>query len=160
MSREMVLVPLAQWKRLKEQVTNQASATTDSGLSKNQADYAPASGGSENAYSNITTIPEEATNESSKSESEIIELLPKAYCTRAKVIMHYLAPSLKLDQSNRVLFPDGTVGAHVLDYLRYFLNSLKTKAPLYAEKFDNIMEKSGVPRSVYRHVSSVKWLTF
>lgn len=106
-------------------------------------------------------MPEEIPSES-KPENEIIELLPKAYRSRAKVILHYLLPNLKQDQNKHIIFPDGTIGSHILDYLRYFLNPLKAKPPVEANKFANLLEKSGVPQSVYsRHVfAGFSWLTF
>lgn len=65
------------------------------------------------------------------------------------------------------MFSDGTVGAHILDYLRYVLNPLKKRVPFAVEKFMALLQSAGVPESVY-NASLVlplfdkksQWLTF
>lgn len=141
MSREMVLVPLAQWQRMKKaSVQETVLETVQPTNPLLQIEEAPPS-----------------------LENEIIDLLPKMYHARAKVILHYLLPSLKLDRNKHVIYDDGPRGAHILDYLRYILNPLKTRAPVDVEKFSHVLNAVGVPRSVYNvHVieKSSHWLTF
>lgn len=127
----MVLVPLAEWKRLKGQPVEQ-------------------------------TTPPPTIVEESKTE-DIALLLPKSYRARAKIILHFISPRINSDQ--RVVFSDGSTGAHVIDYLRFVLNSLKTRAPIGLDKFMSVMRETGVPESVYvkrdaAAVRNAKWLTF
>lgn len=147
MSREMVLVPLVEWKRLKE--TSRMSTTAAEASDPSQT---------------ITEIQEESPKELNQ-ENDIIDLLPKTYRSRAKIILHYLFPYLNSDK--RVVFADGSIGAHVIDYLRFVLNSIKTHAPPDIGSFMTLLETLGVPDSVYKKHSVVipkksdaVWLTF
>jgi hypothetical protein len=143
MSREMVLVPLAEWKRLKE---GQATPPAQTQVHPQSA---------------VTEIVQE-NEKPTKSKAVVVDLLPKTYRARANIILHYIEPYI--NSENHVVFSDGSQGAHVIDYLRYVLNSLPTHAPVQSEKFLDLLNSSNVPESVYqRHQStarSVKWMTF
>lgn len=171
MAREMVLVPLAQWNRLLHQVQqNQVSPQgPPQGLPQGQQHLHQAQlelhqaqrpdMESEMNTASLTEIQEPLPEV--KLEDEIIDLLPKSYQVRAKIILHYL--KLNLDPNKRVIFDDGSVGAHLLDYLRFILNPLHTAVqPVGTDKFAALLHVSGVPRSVYSvHVEKTqKWLTF
>lgn len=152
MSREMVLVPLTDWKRLKEivSVTSQAPPLLDTLPPAAEQKAGETTVIEEEARPTPASLPPEGLP---KGESEMVELLPKAYRSRAGIIMHYLQPHLKLDQSKHVIFSDGSIGAHTLDYLRYVLKPLKKRAPSSVDKFVGLLQSAGVPEGVYSPIS-------
>jgi hypothetical protein len=110
-------------------------------------------------------IEEEPVEDKPKENEDLLNLLPKTYRSRAKVILHYLLPNIKLNDNKQVVFSDGTVSAHILDYLRYVINPMRMHAPVDIAKFMALMNNLGVPKTVYsNHVIYAKdddnWLTF
>lgn len=104
----------------------------------------------ENAnQSEFYEIKEEPMVESNRNESEsenVIELLPKSYRNRARVILYYLKP--KLDSRKNIIYADGSVGSHLLDLLKFVLNQKARPMP-DGDKFIELLITKSVPRSVY-----------
>lgn len=103
----------------------------------------------------VTVHHEQYRNDTSAVE-DIPELLPKCYRAKAKVIVHYLRDQIKLDENQRVLYPDKTVGSHILTLMRYFVSPLVKERPLDAPKFMKLMKSVGVPDYVYTK-NLTKW---
>lgn len=140
MAKEMVLVSLEEWKRLKaqrqEQNHQQIQATAD------EKDTQP--------MRNTIIVAEDErrqnTNEDSINVDKIVELLPKTYRSRARILLHYLSP--KLDASlSHFIYPSGDKSSHVLDLIRFALNPLSKRAPSDFDDFVHLMKISGVPES-------------
>jgi hypothetical protein len=146
MSKEYILVPITEWKRLKGQ-TDKASS------------HAPAPIPTATNDLQIEPEPEEK-----EKKEDIIDLLPKAFRSRAKIILHYLSSRLQPD--NRLMYSNNQASSHIIDLLLYVLNPLSKKVPGDANEFLNLLKVSGVPESVfsYRQNSHVPikrkvWLT-
>ncbi len=87
------------------------------------------------------------------------EILPKNMRSRARILLSSLEGKIKLEEgSNRVTYDDNeSVGSHIIDHLRYVLSPLKMKSPrpLDSEMFYKLLQKTGVPESVFsRNVES------
>lgn len=136
MSKEMLLVPLTEWKRLKAQ--RQESTIVDE---KNDDDDE-----SRQKQRTVVKVLENEPNIAPNKEN-IIDLLPKAYRSRARIILHYLSKHLNAD--NRLIYDDGRTSSHLIDLLKYVLNPLSQYVPDDGDKFISLMKKSGVPDSVY-----------
>lgn len=74
--------------------------------------------------------------------------------------MHYLLSKLKLNSNKHVVFADGTIGAHIIDYLRYVIHPAMSRVPLGTDKFMTLLKNAGVPESVYSAPRPTAWLTF
>lgn len=107
----------------------------------------------------VTVMPETKEDEDVKS---MIELLPKMYQSKARIIMHYLEGHVKLDKNQRIVYAGGMVGSHVLDLLRYFISPLVKERPLDAPRFLILMKAAGVPQSAIARKGGVmsKWKTY
>ena len=71
--------------------------------------------------------------------------LPKSYQGRAKVVMHYLAPHVRLTKKDRIIYPDGTIGSHILDLVKYTVSVFDSEQPDDASKFIMLLKEIGVP---------------
>lgn len=102
------------------------------------------------------------TQQQGESEKEnIIDLLPKGYRNKAKLLMHYI-PDIKLNNQGRVVYADGSLGSSLYDLVRYFVSSaqMSSARPLDAPKFAMILTKAAVPQSALgsgRSLTSVQW---
>lgn len=91
----------------------------------------------------------------------LINLLPKTYRNRAKMLLHYLKPNLSVQ--GRIVYEKGNVGSHILDLLKFVLmpKSFRRKAPNDIAIFVDALKNSGAPDSAYVYDAPVrKWLTF
>lgn len=104
----------------------------------------------------VTSVYESTTE--NQNDSDIIDLLPKAYKAKAKTILHYLKGYLKLDNQHRVRYEDNNqLGSHIIDLLRYFAAPFPTERPIDAPQFFELIKEAGVPSSAVakRHNSQV-----
>ena len=80
--------------------------------------------------------------------TELAQLLPKSYRSRARILLHYLEGHLKLNPQQRVLYPpNDQLGSHILDLVKYYVSTFPTDRPLDAPKFAKLMTQAGVPTS-------------
>jgi hypothetical protein len=113
---------------------------------------------------NITVVEE--MEEKNRFEG-VIELLPKAQRTKARILLHYLAPVVKLDVHQRILYqPYGKVGSNLLDLVRYFTSPsyFKVPRPLDAEDFSKLIKQVGVPEAALgygrcENETKINWIT-
>ena len=82
-----------------------------------------------------------------KNLSDLAQFLPKGYRQRAKILLHYLEPFIKLTDKDRVIYENGQLGSHILDLVKYFVSTFQTDRPVDAPKFAKLMDKAGVPNS-------------
>ena len=73
--------------------------------------------------------------------------LPTSYQGKAKIVMHYLALSkdVKLTKKDRIIYPDGTIGSHILDLVKFAVSTFQSQRPKDASKFIRLLKKLGVP---------------
>lgn len=81
------------------------------------------------------------------SLSDLAEFLPKSYRGRAKILLHYLHGHIRLNEQQRVVYPNDQVGSHILDLVKYFVSPFPSDRPLDAPKFTKLMTQAGVPSS-------------
>lgn len=93
------------------------------------------------------TVHDDATSRTNMDS--IPDLLPKCYRAKAKIIVHYLRAKITLDENQRIVYPDKSVGSHILTLLRYFVSPFVKERPLDAPKFRKLMKEVGVPDYVY-----------
>lgn len=81
--------------------------------------------------------------------AELVEMLPKNIKSRATLLLSSIRSDLKTDANNRVIFANGTVGAHLIDYLRYFCVALQftRAAPPQAKRFGDLLARNCTPLS-------------
>lgn len=112
---------------------------------------------SESAYSKLFSNEPEAssvrpTSEAPKAEIPFeepqstetfdINVLPRPIRHKSKVIIHHLAPHIKITPEGRVTYPDKSTGSHLYTLLTYFLLPFNRKArPLDAPKFITLVQK-------------------
>jgi hypothetical protein len=79
----------------------------------------------------------------------LVDLLPRQYRNKAKLLLGFLKPRVRLDEQMRILYENGDKGSNLLDMIRFYVLpiSSKTKRPLDALRFGLWMKKEGVPRS-------------
>ena len=63
------------------------------------------------------------------------------------MLIHYLRGNVTIDDNQRVVYPDGTTGSHILDLIRYYVypSTLKLSRPLDAIEFGMLLKGIGVP---------------
>lgn len=86
---------------------------------------------------------------SSSNLYDIVDVLPKRFRNKGKILAHYLENQITLNPQERVVYPEGQVGSHFIDLARYFISSpaLKINRPPDASKFCKILKNAGVPNS-------------
>lgn len=83
-----------------------------------------------------------------KGKTEMADLLPKSYRSRARMLLNYLDGHIKLNEQHRVIYPpNNQLGSHILDLVKYYVSTFPTDRPLDAPKFSKLMAKAGVPNS-------------
>lgn len=85
--------------------------------------------------------------ESYDKVSGLADLLPKHLRNKARMLLHYLNSQLKLDNQQRVIYGDGSVGSHIIDLVRYNISPFVKARPLDAPKFAKLMQTAGVPNA-------------
>lgn len=105
------------------------------------------------ATQRITAHPSneiESDNEHQQEQyEEIVDLFPKSYRNRAKLLVHYIGKSMQL-RNGRIVYKDGMIGSHLLDLLKYYIypSALKTSRPSDATKFGVLLKQLDVPDSL------------
>lgn len=133
-------MPAAQWRRLKEALAGKQAADGEKG----RASLPPEN----QAVQEVEPEEEEKITGSDEHVYEdVINLLPKSYKGRAKVLLHYLKP--RLDKSARIIYDGGKIGSHILDLIRFVLNPLKSRSPPDRDDFLTLLKQSGMPQSIY-----------
>ena len=79
--------------------------------------------------------------------SSLAELLPKRLQNKAKILLHYLDGNVQVNDKQRIVYSDGSVGSHVLDMVRYFVSPFVKQRPLDAPQFETLLKALGVPDS-------------
>lgn len=80
--------------------------------------------------------------------SDIADLIPKNYRSKAKTLLHYVQRFIKLDSQQRVVYqPGNQIGSHIIDLVKYFVAPFPTERPIDAPQFQTLIEKAGVPKS-------------
>jgi hypothetical protein len=96
-------------------------------------------------------------------------LLPKNQRGKARLLMHYLSPSIKLDSQQRVTYEwNGAQGSNLLDLIKYFTSHndsmIKTPRPIDADDFSRLIRAVGVPEAALGKgrccASEPRWITF
>lgn len=87
----------------------------------------------------------------------VLDLLPKSYKSRGRIILHHIEGQVKLNQQNRVVYQGGKQGSHIIDLLKYFLSPFSKSKPIDASHFEKIMKQSGVPQSAIAKKANVNW---
>lgn len=97
--------------------------------------------------------------EPQKGLLEMADLLPKSYRSRARILLHYMEGHVKLNEQQRVIYPpNGQLGSHILDLVKYFVSTFPTDRPLDAPKFSKLMVRAGVPNSaIAKKTEPSKW---
>lgn len=122
MARKMALVPES-WLASNLRPTNSAMPSTEVAIQEEQ-------------------------QHASNLES-LVDLLPKCYRSKAKTILHHLQDRITLNDIQRVVYDDGTVGSNVLDLIRYFVSPFVKERPIDAPDFKKMMNDAGVPEFVF-----------
>ncbi len=80
-----------------------------------------------------------------------IEILPKNVRTKAKILAHHLIHHITVDESGRVVYPDGRKGGSIIDHLRYFCSpgQFKPPAPDDVDKMTRLLLSTSAPRSSF-----------
>lgn len=144
-------MPLAEWQRR----TKQTSTTADDSQSQGQQQ-------AKIIIKEAAAEGEESAKEPQKVDNDdILELLPKAYKSRAKVIVHYL----KLDDQKRVTYANGDKSSHIIDLLKFVLSPISKTIPHDASAFYALLADLNVPKTVYVSRSlpvqkKFSWLSF
>ena len=95
------------------------------------------------------TVPEITDRtEERRSISDLVQLFPKRQQSRVKLLGHYLDDKVNLDGNDHVIYNDGEVGSHIIDFIRYFVMPFPAKRPHDAPKFKALMDNSGIPLSI------------
>lgn len=81
---------------------------------------------------------------------QLLEMVPKTYRHKAKVFLNYVMKHISLDDQQRVIYDDEdnndeSVGSNIIDIVRYFVSPYPAERPLDAPRFQEVVEKSGVP---------------
>lgn len=100
------------------------------------------------AKSNEPDLHESATE-------EITKLFPKRSRSRASLLLHYVMKNMSLDGNQRVMYNDGSRGSHIVDLVRYFINTsaMHIDRPIDAIKFAMELKSKGVPEAAFsRHI--------
>jgi hypothetical protein len=118
-------------------------------------------------------VVHEETPETPAPANQVLDLLPKNQRAKARILMHYLSPSIKLDSQQRVTYEwNGAQGSNLLDLLKYFTSHndslVKTPRPIDAEDFARLIRSAGVPEAALgkgrctgsSEQQRVKWITF
>lgn len=116
-------------------------------------------------------VEEEADGERQDSIDSILQMLPKSYRRKARVILE--AGEIPFHPKTlRVQYSDGEVGSHVMDLLQYvlapkFIQTKQKSTPIDLDKFIELLKsKPVIPSSVYSHAKksrkpkkTIDWLT-
>lgn len=135
MAKEMILVSLAEWERMKSKHRGQ---TTD----PHEEVRKPAI-----SVLAIEEVDHQDSAETKDKTESILDLLPKVYKARGRVLLHYLSP--KLDSDYRLSYSDGVRSSHVLDLIKFAINPLAKRVPFDAYAFYDLLAALGVPASAY-----------
>jgi len=76
---------------------------------------------------------------------KLAHFLPKSYQGKAKVVMHYLALHVRLTKKDRIIYPDGTIGSHILDLVKFAVSVFDSERPDDASRFIKLLKELGVP---------------
>jgi hypothetical protein len=94
--------------------------------------------------------------------TNLLEMLPKGYQSRGKIILLSIDGKVTLDQQHRVVYANGDVGSHVIDLIRFFVTprNVQTKRPWDATVFATVMRGCGVPEYLLSRLEPTKqWLS-
>ena len=80
--------------------------------------------------------------------SELASLLPKNLQSRARMLFHYLENNVRVNDMQRIVYEDGTVGSHVIDLTRYAISPFVKSRPVDWPQFSKLLENLGVPESI------------
>lgn len=76
---------------------------------------------------------------------ELSNLLPKRLQNKARMLLHYLNGHVKLNEQQRIVYSNGSVGSHIIDLVRYNISPFVKGRPIDAPLFDRLMKSAGVP---------------
>lgn len=96
----------------------------------------------------------------------LLEMVPKSYQPKARILLTCLQGKVKLTDQQRVIYSDG-VGSHIIDLVRYYVtpSQLKINRPEDAQKFGQLLEQHGVPssavnRPIRQLANAPNWMSF
>jgi len=80
------------------------------------------------------------------ADANLVYFLPRSYRGKAKVVFSYLVSNdVKLTKKDRIIYPDGTIGSHILDLVKYTVSPFEMDSPKDSIKFMKYLEEIGVP---------------
>ena len=92
----------------------------------------------------------DSENDSPEALAQLIELLPKATRSRARVLLHHLPKSLRV-KDGLVLFPDDTPGSPLIDVLKYYCSPRHFRVPLPQgfQRMNQLLKDAKVPQTAF-----------
>jgi hypothetical protein len=87
-------------------------------------------------------------NEEKPKISELASLLPKNMQSRARMMFHYIENAVSVNDTQRIVYDDGTVGSHVIDLVRYAISPFVKSRPVDWPQFSKLLQTLGVPESI------------
>ena len=90
---------------------------------------------------------------------DVVSILPTVSRTNAKEFLTLILKSVTLDNDDNVIFPNGVVGASIVDYLHYFFtpDSVKICSPPELNLMMRLMKGTQIISTFVRPISS-SWL--
>jgi hypothetical protein len=75
-------------------------------------------------------------------------MFPKNLRNKAKLMLNNIK-DVNLNDNNRIIYPDKTVGSNIFDLVKYFVSDINFSParPLDSEKFETLLD--GVPLSAF-----------
>lgn len=81
---------------------------------------------------------------------EYLELLPKRYRSRGKILLQYLMENqIGVTSKGRVVYGDGSIGSHLIDLIKYYLHpqGIPVSRPSDSTQFGLLLQQIDVPNS-------------
>ena len=150
MAKRYALVPESWLSTLNGATSNSVELTARnalSALSTFQNDDVPTTSNN-NMFS--TPIVDGEVKPNGAKILHLADLLPKNLKARARILLHYLEnANVNVNDVQRIIYADGTVGSHILDLVRYTVAPFVKTRPLDWPQFKALLENIGVPEAVF-----------
>jgi hypothetical protein len=92
----------------------------------------------------------ESKNESGKETwDDLLAFIGKSHRKKAAVLLHFLKKLIKVNSEGSVVYPNGELGAPLLDTLNYWTNGWVRTEPSDAPQMARLLTAHKVPRSAF-----------